>query len=105
MNSSDPRPSQGEDEKTSGNDADLVVEKDEASESESRRMWRQAGQFGFIGIEFGVATAIGFFVGEWLDGKLDTKPWLSLIFALLGIAAASRDLYSMVKRAQREDRS
>jgi len=82
----------------------LEVKEEASNESETRRMWRQAGQFGFIGIEFGVATAIGFFVGEWLDGKLDTKPWLSLIFALFGIAAASRDLYSMVKRAQREDR-
>lgn len=71
--------------------------------AEVQRMWQQAGKFGFIGIEFGVATAIGYFIGRWLDVKFGTGPWLSMTFALCGVAAASIDLVRMVRRAQREE--
>lgn len=76
-------------------------DKDEVGQP--RWMVRRAADFSFIGIEFGIATAIGYFLGRWLDGKFDTSPWLTMFFALCGIAAASIDLYKLVRRAQRED--
>lgn len=63
-----------------------------------REMWRLTGTFSFIGIEFGVAALLGFFAGSWLDGKLGTAPWLTLTLMLLGFAAATRDLFRLVKK-------
>ncbi len=42
-------------------------------------MWRIAGTTGAVGIEVAVAIVIGYVGGHWLDGKLRTAPWLSLI--------------------------
>jgi len=68
-----------------------------------RKMWARAADFGFIGIEFGIATAIGYFAGRWLDARFDTAPWLAMFLALCGIAAASMDLVRLVRRAREED--
>ncbi|MDX9719566.1 MAG: AtpZ/AtpI family protein [Myxococcota bacterium] len=73
-----------------------------AERAERRRMWRQAGQFGSIGIEFVVATAIGFLAGRWLDRWWGTWPWMALFLTLCGIAAASRDLFLLARKAKRE---
>ncbi len=69
---------------------------------ERRWTMRQIGTFGTIGIEFGVATAIGLLFGRWLDGHFDTRPWLMIIFALFGICAAFIDLFRLLGRAQKE---
>jgi F0F1-type ATP synthase assembly protein I len=41
-----------------------------------------------LGLVFPVAIALGYFGGRWLDGLLNTSPWLTGIGTLLGIAAA-----------------
>lgn len=84
-------------------EAPAAIDPEVADRAETRRMWQQASKFGFIGIEFGIATTIGYLIGRWLDGKFDTTPWLSLFFALCGIAAATRDLIRMAGAAQREE--
>ena len=69
---------------------------------EQKRMMKQAGKYSFIGIEFGVSVVIGYFIGSWLDSKFDTSPWLTLVFILLGLASASRDLFRLARRYKRE---
>jgi F0F1-type ATP synthase assembly protein I len=61
-------------------------------------MWRLTGTFSFIGIEFGVAALLGFFAGAWLDKQFDTAPFLTLLLMFLGFAAATRDLFRLVKK-------
>ena len=95
-------PTEGDQE--SAGSADSPQEKPERR-SEVRSMWRQIGQFSHIGLEFGIATAIGYFAGRWLDGKLDTAPTFAAILALCGTAAAAMDLYRLVRRIQRENQS
>ena len=56
-----------------------------------------------IGIQFPVAMAIGFFWGRWLDGWLGTKPWLTLVFSLCGIAAGFVNLFRITARAARAE--
>jgi ATP synthase protein I len=52
----------------------------------------------------GVAVAVGYGVGVWLDSKLGTKPYLTVVFLLLGIAAGFIGLVRVAKEAQKIDR-
>lgn len=66
------------------------------------RDFRTLARVGGVGIELAVATTIGFLGGRWLDGKLGTAPWLSLVGLLLGVAAGFRNLIEIARKAQRE---
>lgn len=58
-----------------------------------------------LGMEMGLAVLVGWGVGYWLDGKLDTAPYLMLLFLGFGIAAAFKGLIragQQAKRAVRE---
>ena len=54
--------------------------------------WRYAG----VGLELVAVVLVLMWVGYWLDGKLDTSPWLMLTGALLGIVGG---LYNLVRDA------
>lgn len=51
-----------------------------------------------MGLMFPASILVGFFIGQLLDKWLGTAPWLTLVFILYGIAAAFRNLFSLVKR-------
>lgn len=53
----------------------------------------KAGAAMLIGLEMGVSVTIGYFIGSFLDKKLDSSPWLTIIFFILGVAAAFRLLF------------
>jgi ATP synthase protein I len=44
-----------------------------------------------IGIEMGVALAIGMGIGWWLDRTFGTRPWLLIVFTVFGIVAGFRN--------------
>lgn len=50
-------------------------------------LWRTLGQLSTLGIAMVAAVAIGLAIGYWLDRWLGTDPWLTMVFALFGIAA------------------
>ena len=53
------------------------------------------------GAELVACSLAGFLVGEWLDGKLRTGPWLMLLGAMSGITLG---LYQLIKvSAKRRD--
>ena len=49
------------------------------------------------------ATAIGLLLGMWLDGKLDTKPWLAIILGLVGLVAGIVEFIRILIEVNRED--
>lgn len=55
-----------------------------------------------LGINLVVATFVGLAIGVFLDKKLGTQPWLTIIFLLLGIATGFRDLIKMAREAEEE---
>jgi ATP synthase protein I len=57
---------------------------------------------GALGIELAVSTVIGLFGGRWLDGKLGTEPWLSIVGLILGVVAGFRSLYLTAKSENRK---
>jgi len=50
-----------------------------------------------------VSPLVGFFVGRAADHWLKTTPWLSLAGLFLGFAAAGRETWFIIRRAQSEE--
>lgn len=71
--------------------------------SEKRLMLRGVGMYGTLGLEMVLSTLLGYWVGEWLDGRLATAPWLTILFLIVGVAAGIRRLVVVVQRALREE--
>ena len=51
-----------------------------------------------IGITIIACVAIGIFLGRFLDNLLGTTPWLTIVFILLGIAAAFKSIFDFSKK-------
>ena len=58
-----------------------------------------------MGLELGLSVVVGFLIGSWLDGWLDTKPWFLLVFGVSGIIAGYRSIFRLVKRVQADSAS
>jgi ATP synthase protein I len=52
-----------------------------------------------IGISFVTAIVIGTFMGYFLDKYFDTKPYLTLIFMILGVAAGFKNMIYFLKKS------
>jgi ATP synthase protein I len=66
--------------------------------------WRLVGDALQLGASIVFAIFIGFGIGYWLDTKLGTFPWLSIVFFFLGIAAAGRNVMIEVRKQLRSDK-
>lgn len=60
-------------------------------------------RLGTVGIHLVVCTFVGLAAGYYLDKWLDTRPWLTLLFLLFGIAAGFKNIYEETKRLQRAE--
>lgn len=54
-----------------------------------------------VGIELVISTVLGMLGGRWLDSKLSTEPWLTIVGLLLGVIAGFRSLYQTARAASR----
>ncbi len=72
-------------------------------DEKKRKEWRLLAMASSMGISMVLATVIGLALGLWLDGLLGTKPWLTLIFLVVGIVAGFRNLYIIGKRATKNN--
>lgn len=59
---------------------------------------RGAGQALRFAVELVVGVAVGSFIGWFLDQQFGTRPWLLVLFLILGFAAA---IMNIVRAAQR----
>ena len=71
------------------------------TDPESRREWKKAGRLSAVGLEMGIAIAIGVVGGGYLDDRLGTTPVLFWIGFALGLGAAAKALYDGVRMASR----
>ncbi|MGD9029904.1 MAG: AtpZ/AtpI family protein [Anaerolineae bacterium] len=69
-----------------------VAEGQEMEWGESLRSLLVVARIGFAVI---TPVLIGFFLGLWLDGRLDTTPWLSLALAVLGAVGGLAGAWSL----------
>lgn len=68
---------------------------------ERRKQIRQASRVGAVGLEMAIATLIGALGGGWLDERFHTRPWLTTVGLVLGVAAGFRGLFRAVSEHQR----
>ena len=55
---------------------------------------RKAGPVMSISLLIPISILIGYLLGNWLDGKFGTKPWLTLAFILIGLISG---IYESIK--------
>lgn len=66
-------------------------------------MWRSSLRYSAVGLEMGIAVAIGYGVGQWLDKKFDTEPYLMIVMLMFGIAAGFKGIISVARIAMRDN--
>lgn len=67
-----------------------------------KKLFREIGRYGTIGLEMGIAVVIGILIGWWMDSLFHTKPWLTLVFMLFGVAAGFKGLFRVLKYAVKD---
>jgi ATP synthase protein I len=56
-----------------------------------------------LGLEMAAAVVIGLLVGSWLDSRLGTNPWLTLLFLGVGFAAAAKSVVRAIRKGVFEE--
>ena len=69
-------------------------------ENDTKKLVKSLYYLSTVGLAMALSISIGALLGYWLDKKFHTEPWLFFVFLALGIAAAFRNLYVMVKKFQ-----
>jgi ATP synthase protein I len=67
-------------------------------------LFKSLGFLSSVGISMVASTLIGLGMGWWLDKKLDTNPWFTLIFLGLGIVSAFRNVYILTAQELRRQK-
>lgn len=58
------------------------------------------GEFAGLGLQFAVSIVAFLYLGQWLDRKLGTAPWLLIIGVFTGAGAAFYSMYRKLMAAQ-----
>jgi len=59
-----------------------------------RTAWElSAGMLSFV-----VALGIGWWIGRWLDGRMGTSPWMTIVFVVFGLVAGVLNVYRTMSR-------
>ncbi|MDJ0762556.1 MAG: AtpZ/AtpI family protein [Myxococcota bacterium] len=80
----------------------MQVFQEDYTDSDGRKMLRQAGRFAAVGLEMGIAVAIGIFGGRYLDEKFDSAPVFFWIGFVLGVGAAGKAVFDAFRMAKKE---
>ncbi len=65
------------------------------------RYIKDLAYFSSLGLQMAFAIFIGLWFGRFLDGKFGTGPWLTIIFFVLGVAAAYRNIGLAIKKLRK----
>jgi F0F1-type ATP synthase assembly protein I len=66
------------------------------------RRVRRIGILSGIPATLAAGTLVGYFLGRWLDARLGTTPWMQLVCFFLGLGAAARSIYRLLKMIERD---
>ena len=57
-----------------------------------------------VGIQFPVSIGIGYLIGKYLDKFFGIYPWLTVIFAILGVVSAFVNVFRLNARLNKLDK-
>jgi ATP synthase protein I len=64
---------------------------------EPANKFRKYLRFSTVGLELGLSVIVGLLIGQYLDEKFGTEPWLLLLFLIFGMAAGFRSIFRLLK--------
>jgi ATP synthase protein I len=67
-------------------------------DDDNQKRIRQVGAFVTIPFVLAIPPIIGWFIGDWIDKKWGTGPYLMLLFLGLGFAAGIKEFIRILKR-------
>lgn len=67
-----------------------------------KELFNLISRFSAIGLEMGLSVVIGLLIGLYLDRRLMTAPWMTIVFLMFGIVAAFKAVIRAAKESQRE---
>lgn len=70
--------------------------------NDSRSTFRVLGLTGGIGTVMAACSLVGYFIGQYLDAKFGTAPWLLIASLLMAMTAGFLEVYKIVKKVMRE---
>ncbi|HSG99267.1 MAG TPA: AtpZ/AtpI family protein [candidate division Zixibacteria bacterium] len=74
------------------------------SAEEMGRRAKEIGSLGLIPIILAVGPIIGALIGQWLDKRFATAPWLTIVFVIFGFVAAVREMLRLIKSAETREK-
>ncbi len=66
-------------------------------EEERKQLIKQLFYLSSVGLSMVLAIFIGLAIGVFLDNRLNTHPWLTMIFLGLGIVAGFRNIFWFIR--------
>jgi len=67
-------------------------------DNRDRGFFKGLAMLASMGIAMVVSTFIGLVMGIYLDKYFGTKPWLTIIFLIFGIAAGFKNIYTLSRK-------
>lgn len=58
-----------------------------------------------VGLELGISVIIGLLIGDYLDDLFGTKPWLLLVFLIIGLITGFRSILRILRKHNSETHS
>ena len=70
---------------------------DQVNGADARKKPLSSGsEFAGVGLQLGATFGFGAWLGHYLDGRLGTSPWLTILFVFLGAGAGFYSIYQRV---------
>ena len=71
--------------------------------AERNRVVREVGRFTGFGLAWALSVLFFLLIGYWLDGRLGTLPWLTILGAFIGAAGGFVSLYRGITAAAADE--
>jgi hypothetical protein len=65
----------------------------------------QLGRYSGLGLQWALSVVLFLFAGRWLDKRIGTDPYLTVVGAFVGGAAGFYALYAALTKGQKKDRA
>ena len=83
-----------------GSGLDLIQARDDAAAEDvggfDPYLGNKVAEFAGVGLQLGATVALSAWLGHWLDRKLGTLPWLTILLVFFGAGAAFYSIYRRV---------
>lgn len=66
------------------------------------KILRQVGLVTTIPMIFVAGPLVGYWIGQWIDGRFGIDPWGKVVVSLLGFVASLKQVVTIIQRSSKE---